>query len=300
MLGIMGIILPLITYMMITQHAETLVFLRFRTHHLNSQDNALPNPTKSTSNPNPSTFPMLSNLTYSALSVSSSFNLSRSSPSIMRVLHLAVLHNSTPLNLHKSTHSKLSYSTSSGLSTLPENISVAIGLGITSKLPPDTKIKNGYTHSYEMPLFSQLLPSFCATASKGYAYHFYLAYDFNDKFYSDQSNIRLLKQVFHTGAKKCVHLRDVGIHTIKCKYYGKPAWAQNDAMMAAYHDGRDFFYRVNDDTILTSSDWTNLFIDGLKEMVPPLVGVVGPTHRGGDSRLLTYYFVHRTHIDIFG
>ena len=30
------------------------------------------------------------------------------------------------------------------------------------------------------------------------------------------------------------------------------------------------------------------------------VGVVGPHHQGGNTGILTYDFVHRTHVDIFG
>ena len=30
------------------------------------------------------------------------------------------------------------------------------------------------------------------------------------------------------------------------------------------------------------------------------MGVVGPTHSGGNTGILTYDFVHRTHVDIFG
>ena len=33
---------------------------------------------------------------------------------------------------------------------------------------------------------------------------------------------------------------------------------------------------------------------------PPNVGVVGPLHKGGNEGILTFDFVHRTHIDIFG
>jgi len=33
---------------------------------------------------------------------------------------------------------------------------------------------------------------------------------------------------------------------------------------------------------------------------PPNIGVVGPLHQGGNEDILTYDFVHRTHIDIFG
>ena len=33
---------------------------------------------------------------------------------------------------------------------------------------------------------------------------------------------------------------------------------------------------------------------------PPRVGVVGPRHAGGNVGILTYDFVHKTHIDVFG
>ena len=35
-------------------------------------------------------------------------------------------------------------------------------------------------------------------------------------------------------------------------------------------------------------------------MDPPQLGVVGPHHKGGNKKILTYDFVHRTHVDILG
>lgn len=40
------------------------------------------------------------------------------------------------------------------------------------------------------------------------------------------------------------------MHCIRCNHNGRPALAQNDAMVSAYLDGADYFYRVNDDTML--------------------------------------------------
>ena len=40
------------------------------------------------------------------------------------------------------------------------------------------------------------------------------------------------------------------VQLVHCNHRGKPAWAQNDAMMEAYIDGMDFGYRINDDTLL--------------------------------------------------
>ena len=87
---------------------------------------------------------------------------------------------------------------------------------------------------------------------------------------------------------------------VHCNHNGKPAWAQNDAMMEAYIDGMDYSYRINDDTILGTPGWTEKFINILESMNPPNVGVVGPTHSGGKLDILTYDFTSKIHVDIFG
>jgi hypothetical protein len=48
--------------------------------------------------------------------------------------------------------------------------------------------------------------------------------------------------------------------------------------------------------------WTESLLDFIvsSRYDPPLVGVVGPRHSGGNIGILTYDFVHRTHIEIFG
>ena len=181
------------------------------------------------------------------------------------------------------------------------DITVAIGLAITSKTGHTKVVASRANLLKLMPFFSHLLPSFCRTASQGFTYSFYLAYDFNDNFFNDAKKRKLWVDKFTSYTKThCEFLGKINCHFVKCNYSGRPAWAQNDAMMAAYRDRRDFFYRVNDDTVMTSSNWTHLFIAELRKMDPPLVGVVGPTHSGGNTGILTYDFVHRTHIDIFG
>ena len=307
MLGVLGIISPFVIYMIILQHPDSLPISNLRTYYTKLITPTFINHSASTS-------PSDSSSLYS--SVSKHTNLSRLTSHVLG--HSTPINSPTPSKLNDSPSLVLSASTPLVMSllnqsssrtytddiihntNLPENISVAIGLGITSKLASRSKPKNGRNPLHQMPLFSQLLPTFCGTASKGYTYHFYFAYDFNDTYFANDDNFKLWKQKFHVEANKCAHLGDVGIHMIKCNYSGKPAWAQNDAMMAAYHDGRDFFYRVNDDTLMKTSNWTKLFINELQKMVPPLIGVVGPNHRGGNVGILTYDFVHRTHIDIFG
>ena len=92
----------------------------------------------------------------------------------------------------------------------------------------------------------------------------------------------------------------MSLHLVECHHSGHPAWAQNDAMMAAYMDNMDYYYRLNDDTVMETSGWTTKFIDELLRFNPVNIGVVGPWFHEGNIRILTYDFVHRSHIDIFG
>ena len=59
-------------------------------------------------------------------------------------------------------------------------------------------------------------------------------------------------------------------------------------------------HRLNDDTIMLSPGWTDVFIGTLARYNPSNVGVVGPQHGVGNNDILTYDFTHKTHITIFG
>lgn len=176
--------------------------------------------------------------------------------------------------------------------------SVAIGSGITSKRQEAAPIDK---LAEKFQLFSKFLPSFCNTASLGFRYHFYFAFDETDKLFRNPEFLSKFAATFHAiTSKLCSHLGTVSLHMVQCNHTGKPAWAQNDAMMEAYLDNVDFYYRVNDDTVMQTGNWTQIFVDILNGLKPPRIGVVGPTHSGGNIAILTYDFVHRTHVDMFG
>jgi hypothetical protein len=178
---------------------------------------------------------------------------------------------------------------------------VAIGCAITS-VRSTFKQKTLDLMISKVVMFRRLLPTFCITASVEYFYHFYIAYDYNDEFFKHEINRNLFMEGFILIVnRKCVpRAINVGIHLVECNHHGKPAWAQNDAMMEAYLDNMEFYYRINDDTSMHSEQWTEQYIRFLQLYDPPYVGVVGPNHKGGKQTILTYDFVHRTHIDIFG
>lgn len=176
--------------------------------------------------------------------------------------------------------------------------SVGIGLAITS-------VKCGWSTISEMlttfPIFHSLLPSFCQTASPGYAYTFYLAYDNNDAFFNIYNNRRIFRQLFmDLVATSCVRCALPELFLVRCNHTNKVAWAQNDAMVAAYSDRLEYYYRVNDDTYFNTTGWTEAFINTLRRLDPPNVGVVGPNHTGGNTDVIQYDFVHYTHYEIFG
>lgn len=175
---------------------------------------------------------------------------------------------------------------------------IAIGGAITSK---GTNLSEP-DHVRSLSFFWQLLPSFCRTASLGYEYHFYFGYDWTDPI-ANETMLAAMEQAFRRSVQNhCAELNvSIGrLNMIRCQYEAKPAWAQNDAMMAAYLDGMDFFYRLNDDTRPVVSGWTEVFIGTLARLSPPFVGVVGPSCTLEPSDIMSHDFVHRTHIEIFG
>lgn len=177
-----------------------------------------------------------------------------------------------------------------------DSVSVAIGLALT------TRVRKGELKDIGMHVFfSTFLPSFCATASTKYPYNFYIAVDFNDPLLSREDQVHKFRKLF-VGVRNdaCKNITSMGLNFVNCSHTRKPAWAQNDAMMSAYMDDNDYLYRINDDIKMLTKGWTETFIKKLLEYDPPNVGVVGPNHSGGRLGILTFDFVHRTHVDVFG
>lgn len=170
---------------------------------------------------------------------------------------------------------------------------VAFGMGLTTK--------GSYSRINDLMFFKILLPSLCKTVSNDYCYTFYVAYDFNDKLLSNAPNRDIFQRVFTKSIKELcpIHMA-IGLHLIQCNYSGKPAWSQNEAMMHAQADNMTYFYMINDDTMFITENWTSIFAKALADMVPPNVGLVGPTVSNIYKSILTYNFVHKTHFDIFG
>lgn len=72
----------------------------------------------------------------------------------------------------------------------------------------------------------------------------------------------------------------------------------NDITLAAYHDGSDYFVRVNDDSEFVTMNWTDIIVDELVRM--DNFGVVGPKSLEGNTDILVHDAVHKSHIELFG
>ena len=179
-----------------------------------------------------------------------------------------------------------------------DGVKIAVGLAMTTRTTKDLTLDN---IAYRLPFLKSLLPSFCKTSSNGYQYHFYTAFDQDDPYLSEEKYLRAVHARFTELVKDlCTKSSNYSLHFVLCSHSKNPTWAQNDAMMEAYLDNMEYFYRVNDDTQMLSPGWSETFISTLGDFNPPNVGVVGPLHKGGNEAIMTYDFVHKRHIDIFG
>ena len=61
-----------------------------------------------------------------------------------------------------------------------------------------------------------------------------------------------------------------------------------------------FLFRINDDTVFLTKNWTHALVNTLFGFSPTNIGVVGPSHYGGNQNIITYDFVHRMHVNIHG
>ena len=176
--------------------------------------------------------------------------------------------------------------------TVDYSRSIAVGGGLTSKKITDVTEGN---IAAKFILFFVFIPSFCRTVSSGFSYHFYFAYDHNDTVFNDDRLATAFKDAFRQIVRsKCPKNVMRSVRLVRCREYaGKPTWAQNDAMMEAYLDNFEYFYRINDDTRFYTKGWTEAFIKVLEKYDPPRVGVVCPNHSGGSRCNFKCFLVHK-------
>ena len=217
-----------------------------------------------------------------------------------KITFLDIDHGIMYIFLHCSSNFLIALKTGLFQGNVSQHFRIRIGTGCALTMKKITNPENPGVLKSECLFFKRLLPSFCKSASPNLIYIFFIGYDFNDTFFIKEENQKTFFKTFDSIENRtCNGNSDVQLRFVRCNHNGQPAPAQNYALMAAYAARMDYLYMVNDDTVLKTRDWTPRFIEELAKFTPPNVGAAGPHHLGGNSGILTYNFVHRTHVDIF-
>jgi hypothetical protein len=164
-----------------------------------------------------------------------------------------------------------------------------------------TTTRNIKVHSFNaLSLFHDCLPALVATVVKGFNYHVFVAYDKGDSFFDNKGKHAEITDWFAEHAVKPLAKKDI---TMILELQGfpnpkrKPIPVFNQALQWAYTEGADFFFRINDDTIM-ASPWANQFVKAMGKLGAAPYGAVGPRD-DRNPQILTHDFTHRTHMDIF-
>jgi hypothetical protein len=169
----------------------------------------------------------------------------------------------------------------------------------------------------QSPLWFNLFASFMESIdwlTNTHEYTFYLGLDRGDPLYDTGDAWPELRRAFAKNTRRALtwlnyqNLTTKGILNTKLHLKllhfedtaGAPSQVVAGLVNQAYEDGHDYFFQVNDDTVIVSKDWVSSFIDVLKSNpITPNLGITGPVDTNND-RILTHAFAHRTHIEIFG
>ena len=167
-----------------------------------------------------------------------------------------------------------------------------------------------------LPLFQYALPTFITSVEPAlFRYGVSLGADAGDPWYDHAEHqaemLSWWTRRWHQHWDQSSRIRfcdpDAAVPPFEILIYNntqsRNVWAVNYATQRAYEAGYDYFYRINDDTVLYPNQWSSRFVAKLNASRPlPFVGVTGPrdTWRAKEDPLLTHSFVARPHLAIFG
>ena len=187
------------------------------------------------------------------------------------------------------------------LSRLPDQDArvpvVAIGASVTTRGHPDPTTST-------LALFQYMLPSLVRTAERGFEYWLYISFDQGDPFFAgtpDGPARQAVAAWVDQSVVAALKLRGITARFVTLGFKNpmrKPGPVMNFMMKAAFVDGADFLYRINDDTEFVDA-FASSAVATLRGFTPALLGVVGPICAEGKTSILTHDFVHRTHLEIF-
>ena len=190
----------------------------------------------------------------------------------------------------------------------PNTVRICLGIPMTSK---GTKMKS----VTESPIWTNLFDSFMKSIdwkSNRFVFAFYLGLDKYDDLYDTGDAWSELRTEFKTRATyrlKEQLLNNEEVDEVLTKklllkishfdhLQGAPTQVVSQVMLEAYVDGYDYYYQVNDDTIIVTPNWAPKLIQALASNPSiPNLGVTGPLDTNND-KIFTHSFVHRTHLEV--
>eukprot|EP01038_Epipyxis_sp_PR26KG_P013356 gene13356-17915_t len=137
------------------------------------------------------------------------------------------------------------------------------------------KVNNPSTKN--LALFTILLPSVIRTLDCGFRYSYVLGYDKGDPFYDTKEGMDSVKKWFYDNIQNPLLENGISIVLLLVKVNNtlkKPGPVFIEMARAAYRNGAEYFYRINDDTELLSN-WPLIFVKSLASLKAPY-GVIGP------------------------
>jgi hypothetical protein len=153
-------------------------------------------------------------------------------------------------------------------------------------LIPSTSSGRGWRFVTQSYLYNTL-GSLKTTVDPEFEYTVYVGYDHDDPFYT--------RDLIQKGLE-AVGLPIVFVPLFVERGHVTKMW--NILAKMAYDDGADYFYQCGDDILFDTPGWVGASIRALQNR--DNIGMTGPRNKGGNTRILTQSFVHRTHLDIFG
>lgn len=162
---------------------------------------------------------------------------------------------------------------------------VAFLIPITSKDRNWVSINDTYLINYT-------LKTFIETKNDNITYCFYIGFDKDDSFFSNESMINQIKARFDDLG---IQLNITIYENIKKGHLTK-MW--NVLYKKAYDDNYDYFYQCGDDIEFKTNNWVEDSINILKNNND--LGVSGPNNVEISNPILTQAMVSRKHYEIFG
>jgi hypothetical protein len=184
-------------------------------------------------------------------------------------------------------------------SCISENPLIHFPLSVTSR-----NLRESIARFDLLPLFQFALPSVIATVEPDrFRYAIAIAADMGDPWYDNIGNQHVMQEWWHT--HWTTHWPTACQVPFTFHIYAntrsRNTWAVNYATQRGYEEGADFFYRINDDTVLYANNWSSVFVAELAAMRPiPYLGVTGPADPYQNNEVLTHSFISRRHYEFYG